>query len=96
MTDPQFTKELKARGFAVLIPGRDDVPTHGYIDLGDGHRVNRWLGGSRLEEQLAFCVKVREGLAKAKAKVAAKPAPKVAKKVAKKAAKKVAKKGGAR
>jgi hypothetical protein len=93
MTDTEFTKELSSRGFKVLIPGRhEEVTTYGWIDIGGGHLVNRWNGGSTRFEQLAFCIEARNRLDRSKP--AAKLPVKATKAVAKKAAKKVAKKGG--
>lgn len=102
MTDAEFTKELSGRGFTVLIPGRhEEVTTYGWIDLGGGHLVNRWNGGSTKAEQLRYCIETRkrlDGEAKCEATVCssrwkkAEPQPaKAAKPVAKKAAKKAAK-----
>ena len=92
MTKPEFDVECAARGFKVLVPGRHDVEVYGFVDIGNGVRVNRWKGGNRLVDQFAYFVKVREELNKAKPKAA----KKVAKKASKKAAKKVAKKGASK
>jgi len=51
-----FNEELGKRGFRIVRPGDTDFVVWGYVDVGNGVRVNRWAGGASLARQLAYLI----------------------------------------
>ena len=56
-TEAWFIPAMSERGFRVVRPGDKDFVAWGFIDIGGGVLVNRWLGGSSLASQFAYLIK---------------------------------------
>lgn len=69
MLSREFSAALDECGFTLITPDHPEFSVWGYIDIGKGPWVNRWLGGVTLADQLAFLKRVREGRDKAEESV---------------------------
>lgn len=74
LTSVAFRDALHAEGMRLLVPGVDEVPTWGLVDVG-GKVVSRWDGGSTLDHQLLYLRQAKAAVMASRGKPAAKRRP---------------------